>query len=547
MSSLKFKAVSIAFVLILLMGLFSPFMGGVAFASNILPIEITITVNSATTPKTQVQVATGWVGLSWMSQQGIGRSTYRIGVYPDGTAISLDGQLDLTPWPDVNDQALRVYIRYPDAQHSNGADALLYTKSGNIIHYGNQGYVDFGGAFYTGSLTAGNSISFANSSGAWQRWTPLPQYFLIHTPSITPGTRIQVSSYYAGVKWVSQPILARGDFIIRMDPDGFVRSIDSKLAFSKSGDARAPALAIYILKPDNNNSADYYRYTWSNASTPSGAIAFESSGYIDFNSGAVGPSSTGNTVNLTTNQEVIYPESFMLRVHLESVTRWTFLHMPFYWKHAIYRSQIPLGPGDYWIQVMPDSNPADPASAPYLLSLDNRIRFNRIYCPEAPDPVFGVFIACPNRPEQGFDAVGFVHNFRRPNTYQTMLGENKVGLDVGLGFVFCDVRNPRDAITNHPTTPTETLTGGNYVVVTDAGILIGRVVNEGGAPIAGARVTINGCTQVTDANGEFRFTHMVHDNYVLHYSAPGYRSQDQVVTVAEGAPTYLPQMVLSRL
>lgn len=522
-----------------------PLGSGVGWAvSYNLPIQVTVTVRSATTAKTQIQVATGWIGKSWMSQQGVAPGAYQIGVKADGTVLSLDGKLSFTAWADAADQAFRVYIRYPDAAHSNGADALLYTKVGTSVVYGNLGYVDFSGPFYPGTFTAGNAIDLANSSGNWQEWLALPQYFLIHTPSITPGTRIQISNYYAGAKWVSQPILARGDFLVRVDPDGFVRSIDSKLAFTKSAEVRESAMAIYILNPTNTQDADYVRYNWSSASNPSGAITPASTGHVSFATGMASASTTGNTISTTTNREVLLPEEFMLRVHLESVTPWTFLHIPFYWKRVIYRSQIPLPAGDYWIQVKPDPNPADPASAPYLLSVDHRIAFNRIYCPEAPDPVFAVFIALPNRPEQGFDVVGFRHELRAPHTYQTMLGENPTGLDVGLGYVFCDVKNPRDATTNYPTTPTEFLTGGNYVVVTDAGLIIGRVVDAAGRPRLGARVSIDGTTLTTDANGEFSFTQMVAGAYTVRYSLNGSAPQTQVINVLPGAPTYAPWVVM---
>ncbi|MBI4744281.1 MAG: hypothetical protein HY776_05625 [Actinobacteria bacterium] len=462
---LKYKDLSKVYLLLILIISFISLSKTAALA-DVLPVELTVRINSSTTSKTQIQVSTGWVGTSWMSQEGIGKSIYRIGIKSDGTVISLDGQLDFTPWPDVTDQALRMYIRYPNAS-SNGADALLYTKDGISVVYGNMGFVDFGNGQLTRGLTEGNGFSIANSSGNWQTWSPLPQYFLIHVPTITPSTRIQVSAYFAAKKWVSQPLLARGDYIIRVDPDGFVRSIDSKLAFTKSAEASDSALTIYTLNPLNENGADYTRYTWSKSSNAIGAISLNSSGYVNFNSGAVSSSSTGNTASTTLTKEVAYPEKFLLRVHLDSVTPWTYLHIPFYWKRVIYRSQIPLPAGDYWIQVMPDPDPNNPNTAPYLLSVDHKLIFERIYCPEAPDPVFAVFIALPKWPEQGFDTVGFIHNFRKPNTYQTMLGENKTGPDLGLGFVYADVRNPKDAITNHPTTPTETLTGGNYVVITD--------------------------------------------------------------------------------
>lgn len=517
--------------------------------ADVLPVEITAIIAGPTTAQTQIQISTGWIGTSWMSQQGIGPSIYRIGVKGDGTVISIDGQLSFTPWPDSFDSALRMYVRHPSPSRPNGADALLYTKSGDSVIYGNHGFVDFSSGLLSGPLTTGTGFSMVHSDGAWQNWRPLPQYFRIHAENITPGTRVQISNYYAGVKWVSQPILARGDFIVRIDPNGFVRSVDSKLAFSKQPEASDSAMTIYLMQPDARNGADYFRYAWSKATSPVGAVNLESSGFINFTTRASSASSTKNSVAITTTNEVLYPESFMVWVHLQSVSQYTYLHIPFYWKHVIYRStDVPikaLPAGDYFIQVMPDPNPADPNSAPYLMSLDNKIHFYRLYCPEAPDPVLAFFIALPARPEQGFDVVGFSHNLRRPNTYQTMLGENKTGPDLGLGWVQTNVLNPRDAITNYPTTPAETLTGGNFIVMTNAGIAIGRVVNHLGQPLAGARISINGIPQIADGNGEFRFTQMVGGDYTLLYEAGGYKSQAQRVTVKESAPTYLVQVVLS--
>jgi len=331
-----------------------------------------------------------------------------------------------------------------------------------------------------------------------------------------------------------------------------VRSLDSKLAFTKSPDGTNPGLSIYIHNPDNRNGADFVSYLWTNLTTPSGAIRWSSSGYVDFTTGGISPSTSGNSVSLTSARETIYPQDLMLRVHLESTTPFSYLEIPFNWKQTIYRSQRPLPPGDYWIQVKPDPNPSNPVSAPYLLSLDGKIRFSRVASSVSPNPVFAVYIANPNRPEVGFDVVGFIRNFRRPNTYQTILGATILGArptgpDPGLGFVSCTGIVDRTRVsTNYPTIPTQTLSGGNYVVVTYAGLIRGRVMARTVAtPLPGAKVTINGISMFTDANGEFSFTHMVPGVYTLEYSAPGYATQTQVIRVEGGQPTYTPWAIMS--
>lgn len=390
-------------------------------------------------------------------------------------------------------------------------------------------------------------IRYFEETSEFKVFYPLPQYFRVHVPSITPSTRIQVSTYFTSSKWVSQPILAPGDYLIRVDPDGFVRSLDNKLAFTKSEDGQSASLTVYVLYPDNRNGADFTSYSWSTETNPQGAIRWASSGFVDFSSGGLSPSETGNSAALTTARETIYPEKIMLRVHLESVTPYTFLQIPFYWKKAVFRSQKPLAAGDYWIQVMPDPNPPDPASSPYLLSLDGKIPFRKYASGAKPDQIFAVFIAAPNRPEIGLDVLGFVHNFRRPNSLQPMLGARATGPDAGLGFVSnTGITDPNRISTGFPTIPTQTLTGGNYVVVSDAGLIRGRVMDRGVTkPLPGARITINGISMFADANGEFSFTLMTPGTYTLEYSAAGFATQTQVINVAAGGPTYTPWAIMS--
>ncbi len=390
-------------------------------------------------------------------------------------------------------------------------------------------------------------VKYFEKTSEFKIFYSLPQYFQVHVPTITPGTRIQVSTYFTSAKWVSQPILAPGDYLIRVDPDGFVRSIDNKLAFTKSADGTSAGLSIYILNPTNENGADFASYVWTTIGHPQGAVRLASSGFLNLDTGSISTSSTGNSVAMTSARETIYPERLMLRVHLESVTSYTNLRIPFYWKRTLFMSQKPLPPGDYWIMVEPDPAPASPESSPYLLSLDGKIVFRKYGLSGNPDPVFGVYIAVPNRPEIGLDVVGFVHDFRRPSTYQPILGAKPTGPDVGLGFVSnTGVADPAQASIRFPTVPTQTLTGGNYIVVTDAGLIRGRVMNRSIAvPLSGARVTINGISMFTDRNGEFSFTHMTPGTYTLEYSASGFSTQTQVINVSGGGPTYTPWAVMS--
>lgn len=374
-------------------------------------------------------------------------------------------------------------------------------------------------------------------------YRPLPQYIRIHVPSVTSDTRIQVSAYFAATKWVSQPLLAPGDYMIRIDPDGFVRSIDSKLGFVRGTDALNPGVSVYVLNPDSRNGADFASYEWvRNDSYPSGALKWVSGGFVSFEPGSLAISSTGNSIEFSSARETLFNEKIMLRVHLESVTPWTQLRIPFYWKKVAYLSQKPLPAGDYWIQLGPDPNPSDPSSAPYVLSLDGRIPFRQIRLNHNPDQVLGIYVGNPRMGQVGFDVVAFAHNFRRANSLQTMMGPLPTGPDNGLGYIPClGVADPNAAVPDFATIPTQTLSAGNYIIVTDAGLIRGRIMNSRtGKPFAGARVRIDSTTMTADANGEFSFTHLVPKAYVLEYAADGFSSQTQTISVRPGAPSYTP-------
>lgn len=380
---------------------------------------------------------------------------------------------------------------------------------------------------------------------------PLPQNLRIHVPKVTSNTRIQVSSYFAGVKWVSQPIISPGDYIIRIDPDGFVRSIDSKLAFTRSGESQSAGVTIYILNPDSRNGADYTSYEWTrNSNYPAGALKWASGGYVGFDTMSasnVSSSSTDNSISLTGTRETLFREDMMLRVHLESVTPYSYLFIPFYWKNVAYLSQKPLPAGDYWIQLGPDPNPASNLTNPYILSLDAKIAFRQIKIVHNPDQVLGIYIANPTPGSVGFDVVAFAHDFRLKNTYQTMLGALPTGPDNGLGYIAClGIGDPNQATTRFATIPTQTLSQGNYVAVTDAGLIRGRIMNaRTKGPLPGAKVRIDATILTADANGEFTFSQLTPKTYALEYSAGGYQTQVQSIRVGAGKPTYTPWCYLT--
>ena len=436
-----------------------------------LPVKLTVQISSATSANTEIAVYTGWASKIWYSQKPVSPGDYEIGVRGDGSVVSMDGKLSFKSYAASSSDLLQVNIRYPDVNH-NGADFINYKKNGLELTLDSYGYTDYGSGNVTyWMMTGGNTIRSSNATEPLAEWYVLPQYFKIHVATVTPRTRIQVSTFFNSSIWVSQPILVPGDYVISVNSQGFVRSIDSKLGFNKYPTTAAPLLSVMILYPDSQNGADVVRYFWSYSNNPKGAINRNAKGFYNFDSDTISSQdyfSDGNDIAMVEPMRVWYNAPFTIRVHLESVTQYTYLHIPFYWKRVIYRSQRGLAPGDYWIRVNYDPDPYNLNTRPTLTSLDGKLSFETIYSREAADQVFAVFIALPTYAYQGFDVVGFNYNFAYWQTYTTMLGADPTGIDVGLGFVYTDVLNPRDDITNWPTTPTENLTSGNYVVITDA-------------------------------------------------------------------------------
>ena len=86
--------------------------------------------------------------------------------------------------------------------------------------------VGLGLALALGALVA---IPPAHASGtlAW------PHFLKVHIEHRRADTEILVDASYAGVGWTTQSGLATGDYLIRVDQDGRIRSLDDKLAINR--------------------------------------------------------------------------------------------------------------------------------------------------------------------------------------------------------------------------------------------------------------------------------------------------------------------------
>jgi hypothetical protein len=58
-----------------------------------------------------------------------------------------------------------------------------------------------------------------------------PHFLYIHVAERSSATRIIIEAGYAGLRWSSQPGVAAGDYLVRIDETGYVRSLDGQLAF----------------------------------------------------------------------------------------------------------------------------------------------------------------------------------------------------------------------------------------------------------------------------------------------------------------------------
>lgn len=90
-----------------------------------------------------------------------------------------------------------------------------------------------------------------------------------------------------------------------------------------------------------------------------------------------------------------------------------------------------------------------------------------------------------------------------------------------------------------------TPTGSTQIAQENLGEIYGRVVDLSGQKIPGTAVRVNGTVIPTNPGGHFLFT-LVHPGvYTVHYDAPGYIGQTQVIEVKIGTRALCPTVIMT--
>jgi putative cell wall-binding protein len=265
-----------------------------------------------------------------------------------------------------------------------------------------------------------------------------PHFLKIHVEARRDDTRILVDTHWAGVRWVSQPGVRPGDYLVRVDQNGFVRSLDAKLTFWRQAAPPGSGLRVHVQSPGVDG---YDTFVIDYGSRP-GRIATESH---------AGP--PGNVVT-----DVFPPYRVMVNLPMEfeiyvgSQCRPNqFLQVALEWTNTVWRTPDGTAPGLYRVRVNPDFS---------VQSLDGKVAFAQIPAKPADHghQVLGVLIvhSCDQQGD-GADIVGWD---RDPTTGQLAhMTTWDQRLDAGYGWQIFDTAT---------TFPRESFAGGNWIVHTDA-------------------------------------------------------------------------------
>src|SRR4051812_30076657 len=99
------------------------------------------------------------------------------------------------------------------------------------------------GALLAGAVNAGPAKATTDGTLAW------PHFLKVHVESRRLDTRVIVDAGWVGTRWMSQPAVETGDYLVRVDQSGFVRSLDAKLAFTKTPGVDGAGLTVRVQSP----------------------------------------------------------------------------------------------------------------------------------------------------------------------------------------------------------------------------------------------------------------------------------------------------------
>lgn len=217
-----------------------------------------------------------------------------------------------------------------------------------------------------------------------------PHFLKVHVQNRRADTRVVVEAGHAGVRWVSQPGVRAGDYLLRVDRSGFVRSLDDGLAFFRQGAPAGPDLVVRVVAPGTDGE-DRFVFT------PGDRLGFRGAAY------AAGQG------NLVTDVQPYIP-TFALPIEFEIHVAARckpnqYLQVSPEWTRKVWRTPDGIEPGTYRVRLNPDFTVTAPdGSAPWFRVDAQPWDWDH--------PVLGVSIvhSCDPAGPDGVDIVGFGRN-----------------------------------------------------------------------------------------------------------------------------------------
>ena len=303
----------------------------------------------------------------------------------------------------------------------------------------------------SGSL---DSVSAATAGGtlAW------PHFLQIHVENARADTRIIVDSGWAGVRYASQPGVQRGDYLLRIDESGYVRSLDNKAVFTIAGTTAETRLVVYLQFPARDG-ADAFVFVPGRQLAPPGAFL------------------AGGTGNTVTDVQPYVP-TFALPMEFEITVRGRcrdnqYLQVAPEWTRTVWRTPDGIGPGTYRVRLNADFTVTAPDGSAAWSQIPAR--------PEDWDhAILGVLIvhSC-DRAGDGADIVGYGRNPNGTLQHMTTWAQTP---DAGYGWL------PFNSISGSYPRP-DGFFGGNQIIQVPVGSAF--VVNPPPPPL-GSLPTLKG-------------------------------------------------------
>ena len=215
-----------------------------------------------------------------------------------------------------------------------------------------------------------------------------PHFLKIHVENRRADTRVIIDAGWANRRWASQPGVVAGDYLVRVDQSGFVRSLDDQLAFFPNGPASGD-LVVHVQAPGVDGDDAF-------AFTPGSTLVPKTPRYA---------AGAGNTVADVQPYVPTFTLPMDFEINVTGMCRPNqYLQVAPEWTSTVWRTPDGTGPGNYRVRLNADGS---------VTSLDGKVAWSRV----AAQPwdwghqILGVLVVHSCDPKaDGADIVGFGRN-----------------------------------------------------------------------------------------------------------------------------------------